>query len=177
MIKRLLNQYLRTILSELFLNADTLTKPQGTDSAGHGDFIDSLSSSYSSSNAPRENLIFRPDVFDISLYPIKLFSGSLGRVIIDGVAEAALGGSLRIRLENLYLLFIVDDQCNPEYVHVLRKMLIESCSKNIAGDTLENIHALFIMLSQRIWIELAFVLWLMSSCIQILLFVRWFTSC
>ncbi len=80
---------------------------------------------FSDSNINLNNLTFRPDIFDVCLQPLKLVSGHLGLLKVEGIAELALGGKLKFNAENCFLLFEVDSNSDAEYLQSLKKILIE----------------------------------------------------
>ena len=112
MIKTIINKVLKATLSELFVNAPTVQLSMGADM-------------FSDSNVNLSNLAFRPDIFDVVLQPLKLVSGHLGMLKVEGIAELALGGKLKFQAENIFLLFTVDTTSDAEYMQSLKKILIE----------------------------------------------------
>jgi hypothetical protein len=132
MFKSFVNKYFKATLNELFIDAvkDSIKLSMGSDL-------------FSDSNIHIQNLSFRPDIFDAHLHPLKLISGHLGDLSIEGVAELALGGKIKITVENVYLLFAVDTIIDPEYIQYLKKVLIElqngSMQHNITRELLKRI--------------------------------------
>ena len=114
MIKSLVNKYLKAALDELFINGGNMSMSVlGSDL-------------FSESSIDLHHLTFRPDVFDAYLQPLRLVSGHLGTLKVEGVAEMALSiGKLRVQVENVFLLFEVDDQLDAERVQLLKKVLLE----------------------------------------------------
>jgi hypothetical protein len=130
MLKRIISQFLKSSLTEIFENGDTALQS--------GD----LFAYFSSTTA--QNLTFRRDLFDTWLYPVRLLSGSVGRLRVDGLAEAALGGALKIRVDNVFLLFAVDGAGDPEYAHILKKLRLEMQPKKISDAIIRSlVHRLF----------------------------------
>lgn len=117
MIKTIVNKFLKAALSELFINAPSVSLSLGADL-------------FSDSNINLNNLTFRPDIFDVCFQPLKLVSGHLGSLKVEGIAELALGGKLRFNTENCFLLFNIDTTSDAEYLQSLKKILIE-----LQGDT------------------------------------------
>lgn len=128
MASRLVNQILKTALSELFTN----TFNQSVNMSLGSDI-------FSDSNVNLSNLSFRPDIFDAMLCPLRLIWGSLGSLSISGIAEAALGSPLRVNLENMFLLFTVSDNEDAERIHILKKIRIEVLSKTITISLIKNL--------------------------------------
>ena len=128
MIRRLVNQILRTALSELFLGnvKDTVQMSLGSDL-------------FTSSNVQVNDLIFRPDILDACLHPLKLVWGRLGKLQVEGIAEVALGAPIKVVLENVFLLFTVSDDNNAEYLHILRKIFLELQSKAQSFGIIKNL--------------------------------------
>ena len=120
MIKGFLNKYIKAALNELFTDA--------TKDSIHTSFGADL---FSDSNIHLKNLTIRADLFDAHLYPLKLISGHLGDLSIEGIAELALGGKIRINVENVFLLFKVEEVIDPEYIQYLKKIIIEIHSNMI----------------------------------------------
>jgi hypothetical protein len=138
-MNRLVNQILKTVLSELFVDAlkDTI----------HLSFGDDL---FSSSKIHLNNLTFRSDIFDSCLYPFKLLSGYLGHLNIDGLAEFALGSSIHITLDNIFLLFTLPTPDgsgsgggggpggggqsfnHPFHIQILKKILLEMITNSFS---------------------------------------------
>ncbi len=112
MIKTIVNKVLKAALSELFVNAPSVQLSMGADL-------------FSDSNINLSNLTFRPDIFDVCLQPLKLVSGHLGSLKVEGIAELALGGKLKFNAENCFLLFNIDTTSDAEYIQSLKKILIE----------------------------------------------------
>lgn len=114
MIKSLVNKYLKAALSELFTDAgkDSVQLSMGADL-------------FASSNINLKNLTFRPDIFDAVLHPIRLVSGHLGRLNVEGIAELAIGGKLRIQFDSINLLFAVDSNADASRVQFLKKIMVE----------------------------------------------------
>lgn len=113
MIKYFLNQYLKSALAEVFENPDRhFESSEGSDGAQSRGFFKDL---FSILNAQDElvfkNLLLKPDIFNILLHPLKLVSGSVGRLKVQGLADASNGGQLKLRVDNLFLLLKV---CNVD---------------------------------------------------------------
>jgi hypothetical protein len=132
MIKRFLAQHLKAVLSELFENADAVFGSSLPTTA-------SLFAVLCGTSAPEHPLILKPDIFDIMLQPLRLVSGTVGRVALDGLAQAALGGPLTLRIENVYLLFGIQDNCDAGYAHLLKKLLLEMQPKLISDAVVRSL--------------------------------------
>jgi hypothetical protein len=112
MIKTIINNAIKAIVDELFVEAPSVQLSIGADL-------------FSDSKINLSNLTFRPDIFDISLQPFQLVYGHLGSLNIEGIAELLLGGQLKFQAENIYLLFRIDEQADTEKVQTMKKILIE----------------------------------------------------
>lgn len=112
MIKTIVNKFLKAALSELFINAPSVSLSMGADL-------------FTDSNINLNSLTFRPDIFDVCFQPLKLVSGHLGMLKVEGIAELALGGKLKFHAENCFLLFNIDTTSDAEYLQSLKKILIE----------------------------------------------------
>lgn len=118
MLKSFINKALKAALSELFLNAN------------EGVSLSMGSDLFTDSNLNLKNLIIRPDIFDILLQPLRLVSGQISSLKLEGIAEMAFGGKLRLNVENVFLLFQVDEEIDAERSQILKKILIEYTSSN-----------------------------------------------
>jgi hypothetical protein len=127
-MNRLVNQILKTALSELFVDAlkDTVHLSLGDDL-------------FSSSKIHLQNLTLRPDIFDACLHPFKLLSGHLGNLKIEGIAEVALGGSIKISIENVFLLFTISKPNDALHLQTLKKILLELISNGISHQMVKNL--------------------------------------
>jgi hypothetical protein len=106
MIKTIINKFLKATLDELFIDAGNVQISMGADL-------------FSESSIQFKDLTFRPDLFDICLQPIRLISGHLGKLSVDGIAELAFGaGKIRCQIENVFLLFGVDESADAEQVYI-----------------------------------------------------------
>ena len=115
MIKRLVNSALKTVLSELFVDAKDVVK---IDLLGHDMFSDS--------KVNLNNLTVRPDIFNVCLHPLRLIFGHIGSIQIEGIAEALMGGStIRVQVDKIYLLLAPDVDIDAEEVQIQKKLLIE----------------------------------------------------
>jgi N-terminal region of Chorein or VPS13 len=113
MMKTIVNKFLKAALDELFIDAGNVQMSMGADL-------------FSESTIHLKNLTFRPDIFDVCLQPLHLISGHLGKLSVDGIAELALGaGKIRCQVENVFLLFGVDENADAEQVQVMKKLLLE----------------------------------------------------
>lgn len=132
MIKTVINKFLKAALDEVFIDAGNVQMSMGADL-------------FSESTIHLKNLTFRPDIFDICLQPLHLISGHLGKFSVDGLAELALGsGKIRCQLENVFLLFGVDENADAEQVQVMKKLLLElqgrgPISRTLLRDLLKKI--------------------------------------
>jgi N-terminal region of Chorein or VPS13 len=132
MIKTVINKFLKAALDEVFIDAGNVQMSMGADL-------------FSESTIHLKNLTFRPDIFDICLQPLRLISGHLGKFSVDGLAELALGsGKIRCQLENVFLLFGVDENADAEQVQVMKKLLLElqgrgPISRTLLRDLLKKI--------------------------------------
>mmetsp|Transcript_21463 Transcript_21463/g.31127 ORF Transcript_21463/g.31127 Transcript_21463/m.31127 type:complete len:1650 (-) Transcript_21463:216-5165(-) len=126
-MNRIVNQLLKTALSELFVGSakDTVQINIGSDL-------------FSSSNVNLKNLTIRPDIFDACLHPLKLVSGHLGQLKIEGVAEAALGAPIKVFVENVFLLFTLSRCDDPEHVQTVKKILLELISNTVSYAIIDN---------------------------------------
>lgn len=133
MIKTIINKAIKAVLDELFLDAPSVNLSMGADM-------------FSDSKINLSNLRFRPDIFDISLQPFTLVSGHLGSLNIEGIAELALGGQLKLQAENIFLLFRLDSHADAEKVQTMKKILIElqsgKFSSVMLGDLLRKLQGL-----------------------------------
>ena len=121
MLKSIVNKFLKAALNELFIDAahDSVQVSMGSDL-------------FTESNINLRGLTFRPDLFDALLQPLKLVSGHLGMLNINGIAELALGsGRIQCQVDNVCLLFTVDAMADAEQVQFLKKMLIELQTGNL----------------------------------------------
>ena len=124
MIKTVINKFLKAALDEVFIDAGNVQMSMGADL-------------FSESTIHLKNLTFRPDIFDICLQPLHLISGHLGKFSVDGLAELALGsGKIRCQLENVFLLFGVDENADAEQVQVMKKLLLELQGRGPVSRTL-----------------------------------------
>ena len=126
MFKSLFQSYLKTITRELFEDGEEKIKLNLGDLFGKTDMT-------------LTNLTLRPDAFDIHLYPLHLVSGHITRLYIQGIAEAFMGGTIQIIIEECYLLFSVDTNISIEQIQLMKKLLLEMNYE---------------LISQRIWREL-----------------------
>ena len=133
MFKSFVSKYLKVALNELFVDP-------AKDSIQLSVFGADL---FSDSNVHLKNLTFRPDLFDTFLYPMKLVYGYLGDLCIEGIAELAFGGKIRIQVDSIYLLFRVETIVDPEYLQYLKKLMIELQSgradPTVIGEILKHI--------------------------------------
>lgn len=112
-MKSIVNKFMKAILDELFIDAGNVQMSMGPDL-------------FSESTIHLKNLTFRPDIFDVCLQPLHLISGHLGKLSVDGIAELALGaGKIGCQVENIFLLFGVDENADAEQVQVMKKLLVE----------------------------------------------------
>jgi hypothetical protein len=118
MLKSFINKALKAALNELFTNAS------------EGVSLSMGSDLFTDSNLNLKNLIIRPDLFDILLQPLRLVSGQISSLKLEGIAEMAFGGKLRLTVENVFLLFQVDEDIDAERSQILKKILIEFTSSN-----------------------------------------------
>lgn len=113
MMRSIVNKFMKAILDELFIDAGNVQMSMGPDL-------------FSESTIHLKNLTFRPDIFDVCLQPLHLISGHLGKLSVDGIAELALGaGKIGCQVENIFLLFGVDENADAEQVQVMKKLLVE----------------------------------------------------
>ena len=122
MIKRLIHAALKTVLDELFIGAgnDALR----FDLLGRDMFSDS--------SIRLTDLNMRPDLFDICLFPLKLTSGNIRMIQIEGIAESYLGGVIKVSVDQIYLLFSIETYAaDVEKIQVMKKLFIELQSGKI----------------------------------------------
>ena len=113
MMKSIVNKFLKAALDELFVDAGNVQMSMGADL-------------FSESTIHLKNLTFRPDIFDVCFQPLHLISGHLGKLSVDGIAELAFGaGKIRCQVENVFLLFGVDENADAEQVQIMKKLLLE----------------------------------------------------
>ena len=113
MLKSLVNKYLKAALDELFIDGGNVSMSMGSDL-------------FSDSSINLSSLTFRSDLFDIYLQPLRLVSGSLGKLSVEGLAELALSmGKVRCQVDQVFLLFEVDDNLDAERVMIMKKLLLE----------------------------------------------------
>jgi len=82
MLKSFINKALKAALSELFTNSNE----------GGGVSISMGADLFSESNLNLKNLNMRPDLLDVFLQPLRLVSGHLSSLKLEGIAELAFGG-------------------------------------------------------------------------------------
>lgn len=82
MLKTFINKALKAALSEVFTNAND----------GGGVSLSMGADLFSESNLNLKNLNIRTDIFDVLLQPLKLVSGHVGSLKLEGIAELAFGG-------------------------------------------------------------------------------------
>jgi hypothetical protein len=121
MIRSVVNRALKVVLTELFVDV--------ADDALHVSLLGT--DIFSQSNLSFKNLKFRPDIFDAYLQPLRMVSGHLEKLTVEGFAELALGGSVKCQLDNLFFLFEVDTEPDAQRVQFLKKMLVEMASEGI----------------------------------------------
>lgn len=135
MLKTLVNKYLKAALDELFIDGGKVFMSMGTDL-------------FSDSSIDLSNLTFRPDLFDIYLQPLRLISGHLSKLTIEGIAELALSmGKVRCQVDEVFLLFEVDGNMDAERAQVLKKLLLElqgrgPIARTLLGDLLKRIQGI-----------------------------------
>ena len=113
MLKAIVNKYLKAALDELFIDGGNVSMSMGSDL-------------FSDSSINLSSLTFRSDLFDIYLQPLRLISGSIGKLSIEGLAELALSmGKVRCQVDQVLLLFEVDDNLDAERVQIMKKLLLE----------------------------------------------------
>jgi hypothetical protein len=133
-MNRLINQVLKTALNELFIDAlkDTVHLSLGDDL-------------FSSSKIHLQNLTLRSDIFNSIFFPFQLVSGHLGNLLIEGLAEIALGGGtgIKISIENVFLLFSFHSQACHELnvltIQILKKIFLELISKAVTHSLIKNL--------------------------------------
>eukprot|EP01039_Chlorochromonas_danica_P003454 gene3454-3783_t len=123
MIRSLINRFVKAALDELFIDTPSVQLSMGADL-------------FSDSNLNLKNLTLRPDLFDVYAQPLRLVSGHIGQLCVEGIAELALGGKLKFQAENIYLLFALDSIADPEKVQTMKKILIELQSSKFSSDML-----------------------------------------
>jgi hypothetical protein len=126
-MNRLVNQVLKAALSELFV-----------DEVNNAVQLSLGSDLFSSSKVHLHDLTLRPDIFDACLHPLKMVYGHLGSLKIEGVAEVALGGTIRVAVENVFLLFNLTRCDDVEQVHALKKILLELVSTSVSYSMVKN---------------------------------------
>ena len=139
MLKSLVNRYLKAALDELFIDGGNVSMSMGMDL-------------FSDSSINLSSLTLRSDLFDIYLQPLRLISGSVGKLSVEGLAELALSmGKVRCQVDQVFLLFEVDDNLDAERVQVMKKLLLElqgtseAISSIVLSNTLSDItHTLFL---------------------------------
>ena len=113
MLKAIVNKYLKAALDELFIDGGNVSMSMGSDL-------------FSDSSINLSSLTFRSDLFDIYLQPLRLISGSIGKLSIEGLAELALSmGKVRCQVDQVFLLFEADDNLDAERVQIMKKLLLE----------------------------------------------------
>lgn len=115
MLKALVNKYLKAALDELFIDGGSknVSMSMGSDL-------------FSDSSINLSSLTFRSDLFDLYLQPLRLISGSIGKLSVEGLAELALSmGKVRCQVDQVFLLFEVDDNLDAERVQIMKKLLLE----------------------------------------------------
>ena len=131
-MKGIVNKFLKAALHELFVDAGNVQMSMGADL-------------FSESTIHLKNLVFRPDIFDVCLQPLHLISGHLGKLSVDGIAELAFGaGKIRCQVENVFLLFGIDENADAEQVQVMKKLLLElqgrgPISRTVLKDLLQKV--------------------------------------
>lgn len=113
MLKTIINSYIKAVLRDLF------------EDAAKGAMKLSLGDLFSKSDLLLNNLTLRADAFDAGLHPLKLVSGHISQLHVEGIAEAYMGGNVRVVLDGLYLLFNIDMNADIEQVQIMKKILIE----------------------------------------------------
>ena len=137
MIKHILTQYLKSLLKEIFISPEKQLEIVSKEESPTKNIFKRLYQILSEQNELVFNtLAIKPDIFHIVCYPLKLVSGSVGRLKISGLSNAYVGGSLSLRIDNLFLLFHVDDDdlCDPEKEHILKKLYLEIQSKVLSDE-------------------------------------------
>ena len=112
MFKSIVQSYLKTVTSELFEDGNEKMKLNLGDLFGKTDLT-------------LTNLTLRPDAFDIGLHPLRLISGHISNLYVQGVAEAFMGGTIQIVIEECYLLFTIDTNTSIEQIQLMKKLLLE----------------------------------------------------
>jgi hypothetical protein len=133
-MNRIINQILKTALNELFIDAlkDTVHLSLGDDL-------------FSSSKIHLQNLTLRSDIFNSIFFPFQLISGHLGNLLIEGLAEIALGGGtgIKISIDNVFLLFSFHSQSlsqlNLLTIQILKKIFLELISKAVTHSLIKNL--------------------------------------
>jgi hypothetical protein len=77
-------------------------------------------------------MTLRPDAFDIGLYPLKLVSGHISSLYVEGIAESFMGGPIKVEIEDCFLLFNIDTNIDVEQMHIMKKLLLEMKYETIA---------------------------------------------
>lgn len=132
MMKSIVNKFLKAALDEVFVDAGNVQMSMGADL-------------FSESTIHLKNLTFRPDIFDVCFQPLQLISGHLGKLSVDGIAELAFGaGKIRCQVENVFLLFGVDENADAEQVQIMKKLLLElqgrgPISRSLLRDLLKKV--------------------------------------
>lgn len=147
MLKHVLNQYIKGALGEVFVDPEahleaTQTNDDGSQKRSAGLFRELLSMLTVNDQLTFSNLTFKPDIFDILLHPVTLISGSVGRLKLTGLANAYVGGSLTLRVDNLFLLFKVDagnEMSDPEKAHILKKLYLELQSRVLSDSIVTSL--------------------------------------
>eukprot|EP01038_Epipyxis_sp_PR26KG_P014405 gene14405-19336_t len=121
MFRSIANKFLTAALSELFTNISSSLQ------------LNLSADLFADTSIKLQNLFFKNDIFDISLSPLRLVSGSVETLFIEGIAELALGGKLKFQMENIYLLFVVDQDIDAERMQYLKKLQIELLSTKVIG--------------------------------------------
>lgn len=126
MLKSIINKFIKAVIDEVFLDAPSIQLSLGADL-------------FSDSKIHLNNLTFRPDLFDVSLQPLSLSSGFLGSLNVEGIAELALGGKLKVQAEDIFLLFRLELNPDAEKVQTMKKILIELNSSKFGSNLLSEI--------------------------------------
>lgn len=129
MLKALVNKYLKAALDELFIDGGSknVSMSMGSDL-------------FSDSSINLSSLTFRSDLFDLYLQPLRLISGSIGKLSVEGLAELALSmGKVRCQVDQVFLLFEVDDNLDAERVQIMKKLLLELQGSHLVSSHL-SIH-------------------------------------
>lgn len=140
MLKHVLNQYIKSAMGELFADPESHLETKDQSEEKRSVFQNLLSILTVQDDIVFSNLSFKPDIFDILLQPVRLISGSVGRLKVGGLMKAYAGGSLTVRIDNLFLLFQVDGLesiSDPEKTHILKKLYLELQSK-VLSDSIIN---------------------------------------